>query len=180
MVDDMKNIILVGMVFLLFFGCISQDQTENQVQNQTEPQEQEEAEVVEAGDYVEVEYTGTLNDGTVFDSNVGGDPLGFTAGTGQMIKGFDDAVIGMKVGEEKEIHLEPEEAYGQPDPELIMEFSLDNVPEGTQIGDVLFTPSGAQGMVINLINETAIVDFNFPLAGIPLNFKIKILEIVKG
>ena len=67
---------------------------------------------VKKGDQVQVHYTGTLEDGTEFDSSKGKDPLDFTAGAGQMIKGFDDAVIGMEVGEEKEIKIPPEEAYG--------------------------------------------------------------------
>ena len=68
--------------------------------------------IVKKGDKVQVHYTGTFEDGTEFDSSKGKDPLEFTAGAGQMIKGFDDAVIGMEVGEEKEIKIPPEEAYG--------------------------------------------------------------------
>ena len=67
---------------------------------------------VKKGDRVKVHYTGKLEDGSVFDSSIGKDPLEFTAGAGQMIKGFDSAVIGMEVGEEKEVKIPPEEAYG--------------------------------------------------------------------
>ena len=67
---------------------------------------------VKQGDKVKVHYTGTLEDGTEFDSSEGKDPLEFTAGAGQMIKGFDEAVIGMEVNEEKEIKIPPEQAYG--------------------------------------------------------------------
>ena len=67
---------------------------------------------VKKGDKVKVHYTGLLEDGSVFDSSEGKDPLEFTVGAGQMIKGFDNGVIGMEVGEEKEIKIPPEEAYG--------------------------------------------------------------------
>lgn len=67
---------------------------------------------VKKGDRVKVHYTGTLEDGSEFDSSIGKDPLEFTAGAGQMIKGFDDAIIGMEVDEEKTIKIPPEEAYG--------------------------------------------------------------------
>ncbi len=68
--------------------------------------------MIKSGDKIQVHYTGTLDDNTIFDSSEGKQPLEFTAGAGQMIKGFDDAVIGMEVGEEKEIKIPPEEAYG--------------------------------------------------------------------
>jgi len=68
--------------------------------------------VVEKGDTVSVHYTGTLDDGTMFDSSEGREPLTFTAGAGQMIKGFDDAVLGMELDEEKDIRIEPKDAYG--------------------------------------------------------------------
>jgi|GEM_PF-1264260 len=67
---------------------------------------------VAKGDLVSVDYTGTFDNGTVFDSSVGRTPLKFTAGVGQVIPGFDNAVIGMKVGDEKDVHIEPEDAYG--------------------------------------------------------------------
>ena len=69
--------------------------------------------IVEKGDTVSVHYTGTFDNGTVFDSSEGREPLTFIAGAGQMIKGFDEAVIGMELDEEKEIHIEPADAYGE-------------------------------------------------------------------
>ena len=68
--------------------------------------------MIKSGDKIQVHYTGTLDDNTVFDSSEGKQPLEFTAGAGQMIKGFDDAVIGMKLGQEKTIKIPPEQAYG--------------------------------------------------------------------
>src|SRR3989304_8097449 len=120
----MKSIAgLLSIIFIL--GCVG-----NTMQNN--------ATVVAKGDTVSVEYTGALENGTVFDSSVGRAPLKFTAGTGQMIKGFDDAVIGMKEGEEKTISLKPEEAYGMPDPKNIIEVLKENLPNGTKAGDTLY------------------------------------------
>ncbi|MDD5023161.1 MAG: peptidylprolyl isomerase [Candidatus ainarchaeum sp.] len=173
------SIFFLLSVAILLFGCITEENTPENFS----PMPNNSGEImkfVELKDYVEVEYTGTLDDGTIFDSNVGGKPLGFTAGAGQMIKGFDNAVIGMKEGEEKKIHLEPEEAYGSSDPELIMEFPLEELPEGIQLGSILYTQTGAQGTVKKLTNETATIDFNHKFAGVPLNFKIKILKIEKN
>lgn len=180
----MNKLILLGMVFLLFFGC-TQEQTDNNIQNNTgtqgfENQGTETVAFVEVGDYIEVEYLGTFDDDTIFDTNIGGDPLGFTAGAGQVIKGFDDSVIGMKIGEEKHIHLEPEEAYGLYDPEMVADFPLENVPEGVQVGDTLVAENGAYGTVVDITNETTTVDFNHPLAGFPLNFRITVLSITKN
>ncbi|MCK5373322.1 MAG: FKBP-type peptidyl-prolyl cis-trans isomerase, partial [Candidatus Aenigmarchaeota archaeon] len=84
---------------------------------------------VKKGDKVKVEYTGTLEDGTVFDSSEKhGEPLEFEVGAGQMIKGFDDAVVDMEKGDEKEITLKPADAYGDPNPQLIQKVPKDKLP----------------------------------------------------
>ena len=81
------------------------------------------------GKKVKVHYRGTLDDGTQFDSSYDRDePIEFVAGSGMMIKGFDDAVIDMEPGDKKTIHLEPAEAYGDVRPELIIDFPIDQVP----------------------------------------------------
>jgi len=78
------------------------------------------AATAKAGDTVKVDYTGTLTDGTVFDSSIGKTPLEFTVGAGQMIKGFDNAVLGMKVGQNKTVVLPPEDAYGTHRDDLVV------------------------------------------------------------
>ncbi|MBN2477812.1 peptidylprolyl isomerase [Candidatus Micrarchaeota archaeon] len=146
----------------------------------------------ENGDLVSVDYLGTLDDGSVFDTSIKEEaekaglvlresysPLEFTVGGGQMIKGFDEAVVGMAVGEEKTVRIPPEEAYGETNPELIMEIPLENIPEGVQVGSVLMASNGAQGTVVEIGNETVKADFNHPLAGQALNFKIIMKEITK-
>ena len=85
---------------------------------------------IKKGDKVKVNYTGTLDDGTVFDSSEKhGQALEFEIGTGKVIKGFDEAVTGMKKGEEKEITIKPEEAYGNPNPQLVKKVPRDQIPK---------------------------------------------------
>ncbi|MEA2004498.1 MAG: peptidylprolyl isomerase [archaeon] len=139
---------------------------------------------VKKGDKVKVEYTGTLEDGTVFDSSEKhGEPLAFEVGAGQMIKGFDDAVVGMEVGDEKEITLKPADAYGDPNSQLIQKVPKDKLPQdadlktGMQLAMAL--PNGQQiPATITEIGDTEVtIDINHPLAGKTLNFKVKLIDI---
>lgn len=163
----MKYFALVFAVFLVL-GCVNNVPSNNSTTTAA----------VAAGDQVFVDYTGRLEDGSVFDSSEGRQPLEFTAGAGQMIKGFDAAVIGMKEGEKKTITLSPEEAYGMPSPDLIVQVPLANVPNRTKIGDVLYSGS-QQVIVIAVTNETVTIDANHFLAGKALIFDIEIVGIVK-
>ncbi len=99
---------------------------------------------VKSGDVVRVHYTGTLEDGSQFDSSVGRAPLEFTVGAGQMIAGFDAGVLGMAVGEKKTILIDPDHGYGQKDPSAIIEFPSSNIPEGMTV---------EVGMKLNLQNQ---------------------------
>ena len=139
---------------------------------------------VEKGSKVKVEYTGTLEDGTEFDSSVKhGKPIEFEAGSGQMIKGFDDAIIGMEVNEEKEITLKPEEAYGNPNPQMVKEVPREQLPkeEEPKEGMMLMVglPNGAQipAKIAEVGEETVKIDLNHPLAGKTLHFKLKVVEV---
>jgi peptidylprolyl isomerase len=137
---------------------------------------------VEIGDKVKLEYTGTLEDGSVFDaSQKHGKPLEFEVGSGQVIKGFDQGVIGMQINEEKEINIIPEDGYGQINPDLLKKIPRDQLPkEGEpKPGMVLAlgTPDGKKyPAVIKEVNDKEItVDLNHPLAGKKLKFKVKLL-----
>jgi FKBP-type peptidyl-prolyl cis-trans isomerase 2 len=137
---------------------------------------------VEKGNKIKVDYEGKFEDGTVFDaSEKHGEPLEFTAGEGMVVSGFDKAVIGMNVSEEKEVTLQPEEAYGQPNPEAVQKVPKDKFPaeakEGMMIGIPL--PNGQQiPAKIEKIGETEVtLDMNHPMAGKVLIFKIKIVSI---
>ncbi|NOZ12183.1 MAG: peptidylprolyl isomerase [Acidobacteria bacterium] len=140
---------------------------------------------VKAGDTVRVHYTGTLDNGEVFDSSRDRDPLEFKVGGGMVIPGFDKAVLGLKAGDSTSVKLPPEEAYGEIRKELIMPMQKSQVPEdivpevGMQV--MLQAQNGQQvPATITEINEnTIILDANAPLAGKTLNFDIEVVEIVR-
>ena len=136
------------------------------------------------GDRVKIEYTGTLDDGTVFDSNVDqGSLLEFEVGGGQVIKGFDDAILGMQEGEEKQFSISPAEAYGEHDPTLIQKVPKEVFPSDAELAPGLLFEAGLPTgekvpATITAIEEGIVsVDLNHPLAGKRLNFKIKLSAI---
>ena len=129
-------------------------------------------------------YRGTFNDGTQFDSSYDrGEPLEFICGAGQMIRGYDAAVADMEVGEIREIHLMPEEAYGQPDPNAIFTLEIAQLPgsEGLTVGQqVYLTNQYGQPFPVQVAakDETTITfDANHEMAGKELNFKIELVEV---
>ena len=175
---------IFSLLIIPFSGC-TKEKVEQTV-NEEDTEVVDEDMVVEVGDYIKVDYTGTLDDGSVFDSSEGREPLEFTAGAGQMIKGFDAAVIGMKVGEVKTVTIPAEDAYGPYDDDLLLVFSKDELPEGLdpKIGDQI-PLSGPNGRTMNApvvdVTETTItVDANHRLAGKDLTFEIELVEITKG
>lgn len=138
---------------------------------------------IKKGDKVKIDYTGTLEDGTVFDSSEKhNEPLEFEAGADQMIKGFDDAVIGMKKGEEKEITLQPSEAYGDLNPQLLQKVPRDKMPEGDlQPGMMIMVGlqnnQQVHARIAIVTDDNVTIDLNHPLAGKVLNFKIKVVDV---
>ncbi|WP_194975009.1 FKBP-type peptidyl-prolyl cis-trans isomerase [Aquiflexum lacus] len=139
--------------------------------------------VASKGDAVKVHYTGRLTDGTVFDSSENRDPLGFTLGDGNMIKGFDAAVFGMGVGEEKSITIPCVEAYGEKREDMMLEIPIAQVPPNIkpEIGMELSLQNQAGQPVpvkVALVDEEKVtLDANHPLAGQDLIFDIKLVEI---
>jgi peptidylprolyl isomerase len=137
------------------------------------------------GDLVRVHYTGKLINGEQFDSSAGREPLEFTVGAGQMIKGFDAAMPGMAVGDKKTINIPPDEAYGERLEEAIIEFPKANIPPDMvpqlQPGMQL-TLSNQQGQPVPVIvaevkEEVVILDANHFLAGQELVFDIELVSI---
>jgi len=133
------------------------------------------------GDTVHIHYTGRLDDGTVFDSSEGREPLEFTLGSGQVIPGFDDAVTGMEVGDTKTVTIPADRAYGAKRDELILDFPRAELPEGIdpQVGHQLqmSTPDGQvfQVEVVGTSEEGIVLDANHPLAGKDLTFDIELV-----
>lgn len=136
-----------------------------------------------SGDTVKIHYTGTLDDGTQFDSSAGRDPLEFTVGSGQVIPGFDQAVEGMAVGDKKDVHIEAEDAYGPRHDQMIQEVPLSALPDDLEpevgMGLQARRPDGAMlDLTITAVGEESItVDGNHPLAGQALNFALELVEI---
>ncbi|MHC4941358.1 MAG: FKBP-type peptidyl-prolyl cis-trans isomerase [Planctomycetota bacterium] len=135
---------------------------------------------VKSGDSVQVHYEGRLENGEVFDSSAGRDPLNFVAGSPQLIPGFSNGVIGMAIGDKKTLTLPPVEAYGDHDPQQVQRAALDVLPEGVKVGDALQAQAGDQVvhvMVTELDNEGATLDANHPLAGKTLIFDVELVAI---
>lgn len=139
----------------------------------------------EKGKKVKVEYEGKLEDGTVFDSTEkhGGQPLEFEVGAGLVVKGFNDAVEGMDVDEEKVVNLTPEQAYGHPNPGMVKEVPKKMLPKDPEpkVGMMLImtSPQGHQmpAKITEIGEETVKIDLNHPLAGKALTFKIKLVGV---
>lgn len=129
------------------------------------------------GETVSVHYTGTLDDGTQFDSSRGGEPLTFELGAGQLIPGFERAVTGLGVGESTRVRLEPGDAYGEPMPELMLEVPAEHAPDGLSLGDRVMLGNGAQAVVVGIDPDTVTVDANHPLAGQALTFDIELVSV---
>ena len=135
------------------------------------------------GDTVRLHYTGTLADGSVFDSSEGRDPLEFEVGSGQIIPGLDKAIPGMSVGDKQTVLVACDEAYGQADPDARQAVPRDQIPTEIplEIGTMLQmqTPDGRAMpvKVIELSEESVMLDANHPLAGQDLVFNIELLEI---
>ena len=133
------------------------------------------------GDTVKVHYTGTLSDGTQFDSSAGRDPLEFTLGAGNVIAGFDDAARGMSVGEKKTVTIPAAQAYGEQRPELVQEIERSMLPEDldVEIGTRLRT-GGDEPMIVvvtALSDSSVTLDGNHDLAGQDLTFAIELVGI---
>ena len=140
---------------------------------------------IKKGDKIKIEYEGKLEDGTVFDSSENqGEPLEFEVGGQILMEEFENAVIGMDVGDEKEFQLQPQEAYGEYNDQLIKKVPKDQLPKTEELKEgmmlILGLPNGVQipASVLEVTEDEVTIDLNHPLAGKVLNFKVKIVEIL--
>ena len=135
------------------------------------------------GDTVQVHYRGTLEDGSEFDSSQGGDPIRFKIGEGEVIPGFEEAIIGMKVGDRKQQRIEADDAYGEHEEDLIFEVDKAALPSGADFneGDIveLTFPDGQRAPVrITEIGDSSVtLDANHPLTGKALIFDLELVAI---
>ena len=135
------------------------------------------------GDKVSVHYTGTLADGSIFDSTAGEEPMVFTLGEDDLIEGFEEGVLNMSVGEKKTVILAPDKAYGERDEELVIEVPLTEIPADLEIeiGDELeITDEDDEPMLVTvceLSEDTVTLDGNPPLAGETLTFELELVKI---
>ena len=140
------------------------------------------SDTVRAGQNVSIIYTGKLEDGTVFDSNVGGDAFNFTTGTGAVIPGFDQGIIGMAVGEVKELDIPVDEAYGERTLDAVMVVEPTAFPEEMEVSVGMQVqgegPQGPFPAIVTAIASNGItIDANHPLAGHNLNFEVELVSI---
>lgn len=141
---------------------------------------------VKSGDKVKVHYHGRLTDGTTFDSSEGRAPLEFTVGSGSVIKGFDDGVTGMSVGDRKTVTIPAQDAYGPKDESMIIEFPKENFPADMQPEEGMqLNMSNGSGQVIPVVivgvgEESVTLDANHPLAGQDLVFDLELVDIAGG
>lgn len=141
---------------------------------------------VKSGDTIKVHYHGKLTSGETFDSSAGREPLEFKVGSGMVIKGFDDGVTGMSVGEKKTIHIPVGEAYGPKNPDMVIPMPKDRFPEGMEIEvGMPLGMSDQNGQQFNVVvteirEDVVLLDANHPLAGQDLIFDLELMEIVGG
>ncbi len=139
---------------------------------------------VAAGDQIRVNYVGCFENGSVFDSSEGREPLEFTVGAEQVIAGFDRAVIGMKPGDSCKVVIAPEDGYGVHVPEMVAQVERRLIPEseklvlGSMLEVSLEDGQALEVQVVELSDDTVVLDGNHPLAGKDLHFEIEVLEFV--
>lgn len=141
---------------------------------------------VKSGDKVKVHYHGKLTSGETFDSSAGREPLEFEVGSGMVIKGFDDGVTGMNVGEKKTINIPFDEAYGARNPDMLIEMPKDRFPKdldievGMSLGMSDQQEQQFQVTIVKIKEDVVMLDANHPLAGQDLVFDLELVEIVGG
>lgn len=159
----------IAAVFVLLSSC-------------TFTQNGKERKVIQNGSVVELEYTVSEEQGEVIQSNKGQKPFTYTHGQGQIVPGLEKELSGMKPGDEKKIHLEPEEAYGPVNPQAFQEVPRKNLPaEGLKIGVTLAVKDNQgrtyHARVHEIKGESVVLDVNHPLAGKTLIFDVKVLDV---
>jgi FKBP-type peptidyl-prolyl cis-trans isomerase 2 len=134
------------------------------------------------GSQVSLEFSMSLEDGTVVDGNVGKEPLRFEVGSGAVLPGLELALQGLRAGEEKRVVLYPEQAYGMPRPDAFEAVPLERIPEDHRVPDAIVEGEGPGGerrrfRVLEVRENEVVLDTNHPLAGRTLTFEVKVLSV---
>lgn len=142
----------------------------------------EEAKVITEGSKVSLEYTLNIDGGETVDSNAGEEPLVYTQGNNEIIPALEEELSGLAAGDEKQVTLQPEEAYGTVDPEAFREVPLEQIPEDARSEGQLLVMQDQQGnqqqiKVSEVRDDTALLDLNHPLAGKTLEFDVKVVDV---
>ena len=197
----MKKLFLVlALLGILLLGCAGTTTQQSNTSNTTGTNQT--AKImntnsgIEQGDIVELDYVGSFENGTVFDTSLEQEavkagltaqhaygPISFTPGEHKLINGIEDGVLGMKEGEESNLVIKPEDAYGLVREDFVVETNKSSIKssgENITLGSRIMASNGLVGIVKNESNETVTIDFNHPLAGETLHFKLIIRKIVKA
>jgi peptidylprolyl isomerase len=176
--------IIAVIVAVMAAGCIEKDERTPSTTQSTPKATPVPTATAKDGDTVKVHYTGTLRDGSVFDTSVEREPLQFTIGRGLVIPGFEQGVVGMELGESKTITIPADQAYGPYYEELVWVVDRNQLPASMEpeVGQQLqTTQANGQIVVVTVINvseSTVTVDANHRLAGKDLTFEIRLVEII--
>jgi FKBP-type peptidyl-prolyl cis-trans isomerase SlyD len=164
-----------GAILFLSVACVSAGDTKKGASAMT----------VSNGKQVSLEYTLKLDDQSVVDSNVGGEPLKVTQGKHELVPGLEKALEGMAAGEKKNVTVAPPEAYGTVDPKAFQEVDRKMVPSNAQKVGMQLEGTTTDGRKVfprisEVKNETVVLDFNHPLAGKTLHFDVKVLDVAQA
>lgn len=168
-----QTLVLLIALSVLIAACAPDD----------EPGVEQNGDEVSFGDTVAVHYTGTLQNGEVFDTSEGQEPIVFEVGAGQIIPGFEDAIVGLSEGESTQVTLPPAEAYGERQEDFTQAVPIEEFGEELTVdeGDMITmqTPDGqiVPATIVEITDDTVVLDMNHPLAGETLTFDITVVEI---
>ena len=170
-------LVLLAMAAVLLTACSSGDEAASEGETTTDSAG---GFMIQDGDALEVHYVGTLDDGSTFDSSrERATPFAFTVGTEEVIGGFDEAVLGLKVGESRVVRILPDDAYGERDEGLVIELPYGSDQADVAVGDEVALNTGQPAVILEVKEGTVVLDANHKLAGQALTFDIEILSITR-
>ncbi len=171
-----KILIKISIMFIVMGGAVLLN---GYLSKASGNEKEDENIIVKKGNKVKIHYTVSIKDGAVFDKSKTGKPLEFTVGSEQMPRGLDQAVRGMKLNDRKKVTVEPKDAYGKRNHELVMKFARTELPESfsPEIGKTIKLQDGIGGTIVSVDETHIYLDCNHPLAGKDVVFDIRVVGI---